>query len=657
MSTPSIPKHLLLPISIVCLIQSGSLFAAGETPGIPVVAAPAPQLSASTSGPLTPVLQPFIDTHVAAGLVVLVADKQKVLDVEALGDASPKNKTPMATDDLFWIASMSKPITATAFMMLVDEGKASIDDPVEKYLPEFKGQMVVDENDKTHTPQPARHPITIKEIFSHTSGMIPLKAFTKAQFDARDDQDLQREVADYGHAPLKRQPGAKYEYNNAGINTAGRIIEVLSGMPYAEFMQKRIFDPLGMKDTTFFPTQEQALRMAHCSKLSPDKKDWVENDFYSGNKAGIDGLALRIIGSTNIVPTALIADRGHGTIFNYKYRYAMPAGGIYSTADDLAKFCQMLLNGGVWQGRRYLSESAIKTMTTVQTGNISPNPNYGLGWDIKPEAAGVPGAGTFAHTGAMRTRMWVDPTNGLVMILLMERNDLPPKDQDALYTTFLKASIQKYGKTVTPDRAGLRCVSSKPFPLAGSDTTPVAGADFETGKLPTGWTQGNGGVVTAPDAPQGNACFRMKAIKGSGLRSPVVSAQSDRPYFLSFWIKAAHDPWTIISFTSDERETSFTPVHTPFAYPDFPLDTGGQWKQEGYHLKISFTGNQIDLLGHSTARGGSVKVLVDGVPGDQAPFFITNFIQPKRGAWRIPHLAGLGPHLVPQTWTITMTKW
>ena len=414
-------------------------------------------LSAQTpppSGPLTPVLQPFIDTHVAAGLVVLVADKRQVLDIEALGYASPKNKTPMVPDDLFWIASMSKPITSTAFMMLVDEGKASIDDPVEKYLPEFKGQMVVDEYDKTQTPQPARHPITIKEILSHTSGLIQLQGLTKAQFEARDDENLQREVADYGHAPLKRQPGTKYEYNNAGINTAGRIIEVLSGMPYAEFMQKRIFDPLGMKDTTFFPTQEQALRMAHASKLSPDKKDWVENDFYSANKTGIDGLALRIIGSTNIVPTALIADMGHGTIFNYKYRYAMPAGGIYSTAGDLAKFCQMLLNGGTWQGRRYLSENAIKTMTTVQTGNISPNPNYGQGWEIKPEAAGVPGAGTFAHTGARRTRMWVDPTSQLVMILLMERNDLPPKDQDALYTTFLKASIEKYGKPASQNQDG-----------------------------------------------------------------------------------------------------------------------------------------------------------------------------------------------------------
>jgi CubicO group peptidase (beta-lactamase class C family) len=401
---------------------------------------------AQSPGPLAPTLQPFVDSHVAGGLVVLVADKDRVLDLEALGLRSLRDNAPMQTDDLFWIASMSKSLTSTAFMMLVDEGKVNINDPVEKYLPEFKGQMVVDEHDKTNTPRPPTHPILIREILSHTSGMIQEKELTREQFQAHDELDLKKVVQDYAARPLKRQPGTGYEYNNAGINTAGRIIEVVSGMPYAEFMQTRLFTPLGMKDTTFWPTQEQAARLAHSFKFTPDKKNLVEFDDYYGNKAGIDSLEKRTLGSAGVVPAPILSDMGFGNIFTWQKHYAMPAGGLYSTATDLSRFCRMLLNGGVFEGKRYLTQDAIKQLTTSQTEHTTPNPHYALGWEIKPDAAGVPGAGTFAHTGARRTRMWVDPTNGLVMILLMERMDLPPKDEQRLYPAFLTAAIQKFAR-------------------------------------------------------------------------------------------------------------------------------------------------------------------------------------------------------------------
>jgi len=134
------------------------------------------------------------------------------------------------------------------------------------------------------------------------------------------------------------------------------------------------------------------------------------------------------------------------------------------------------------------------------------------------------------------------------------------------------------------DRPGLRCISRKAFPVpAGSQI--LVESDFETdAKLPPGWSQGNGEVVDAADAPQGKAYFRMKAKKNAGLRSPVVTAQPGVPYFLSFWIKTAQEPWTTISFTSDEREPSFTRIHSPFFYPDFPLDTGREWRQEGFYF-------------------------------------------------------------------------
>jgi CubicO group peptidase (beta-lactamase class C family) len=271
---------------------------------IPLAAAPEPQTSTSTSGLLAQTLQPFVDNHLAAGFVAIVADKNKVLDLEAVGYSSLAKKTPMKSDTLFWIASMSKSMTATAFMMLVDEGKVKVDDPVEKYLPEFKGQMVVDELDPKHVAQPADHPITIKEILSHTSGLTRPDSLTKAQIAALDNNSLEREVADHAAQPLVRQPSSKYEYNNVGIDTAGRIIEVVSGMPYADFMQKRLFDPLGMKDTTFWPTLEQGERLARTAGPNADKTDLVERDIYTSNKAGIDNLATRELGSDKIVPPA-----------------------------------------------------------------------------------------------------------------------------------------------------------------------------------------------------------------------------------------------------------------------------------------------------------------------------------------------------------------
>src|SRR6185437_11866890 len=156
-------------------------------------------------------------------------------------------------------------LTGAALMMLVDEGKVSLDDPVEKYLPEFKGQQVVESDGSLHPP---KHPITVREIMCHTSGLI--RANDKS---LKRTQSLAENVAEIARHPLLREPGTKYEYNNCGINTGGRIIEVVSGMPYADFMQKRLFDPLGMKDTTFWPNAEQASRLAHTARRNKERPD------------------------------------------------------------------------------------------------------------------------------------------------------------------------------------------------------------------------------------------------------------------------------------------------------------------------------------------------------------------------------------------------
>ena len=217
--------------------------------------------------PLDPLLQSFVEKHIASGVVALVANKDGVLALEKAGYASLANKPPIREDAAFWIASMSKSLTGTALMMLVDEGKVSLDDPVEKYIAEFKGQMVAGTGG-TETPRPPKHPITVREIMDHTSGLVLASEKT-----LKRTQMLKDDVAEYAAHPLRQEPGTKYEYNNCGINTGGRIIEVVSGLAYADFMQQRLLDPLGMKDTTCWPNEEQAARLAHTARFTEDKTE------------------------------------------------------------------------------------------------------------------------------------------------------------------------------------------------------------------------------------------------------------------------------------------------------------------------------------------------------------------------------------------------
>ena len=387
--------------------------------------------------PLAPALQPLVDSNVIAGAVAFVGNREKVLDLEAVGYASLAAKVPMRTDNVFWIASMTKSLTAAALMMLVDEGKVNVSDAVEKYLPEFKGQKVAEGADRKDVHAP-RHPITIKEILSHTSGLVtPHDPALKWTYSLKDD------VAQYAAAPLLREPGTRFEYNNTGINTAGRIIEVTSGLPYADFMQRRLFDPLGMKDTTFWPTEEQAQRLARSARSTPDKKGLEE----VRQDANLTPALIEKLGRGVKAPAALLTDMGGGVISDYTNRYAQPAGGLYSTARDIGSFCRMLLNGGVLDGRRYLSETAIREMTRIQTGDIAVNPQeaYGLGWFVKTRDDEGPSVGSYGHRGARRPVMWVDPGRGLAMVLLVERFDMPGDGQKLLYSSFLKAAIGKCG--------------------------------------------------------------------------------------------------------------------------------------------------------------------------------------------------------------------
>ena len=228
----------------------------------------------------------------------------------------------------------------------------------------------------------------------------------------------------YALTPLRTQPDSKYQYSNAGINIAGRLIELLSGMPYEEFMEKRLFGPLGMKDTTFWPTEQQLDRLAKSYKPNADKTDLEETPI---------------------------------TQFTYpltnRKRAPCPAGGLFSTATDVSVFGRMILNGGVYEGRRYVSENAVRQMTSTQTGDLLSKGNdqsgYGLGWTTTAKAPGSADAvlaGACGHGGAYATDLWLDPQDGLVMVFMVQHAGYPGADGKKILPTFRKAATDAFAK-------------------------------------------------------------------------------------------------------------------------------------------------------------------------------------------------------------------
>ena len=351
-------------------------------------------------------LQPFVDRHELAGAVALVADKERVLSVETVGFADIAAGQPMQTDSVFWIASQSKGMTAAAVVMLVDEGTISLDDPVEKYLPEFRKQMVVagNDGDEVKLKKPS-HPITIREVLSHVSGLPFRSAVEQPTLDALPLADA---VRSYATTPLQTEPGTHYQYSNAGINTAARIIEVVTGKKYEDFMDERLFNPLGMKDTTFWPNEEQVSRLAKSYRPNATKDNLVEFPF----------------GQLQYP----LNDRSR--------RFPMPAGGLFSTAHDTALFCQMLLYGGELNGKRYLREAAFKELTTRQTPASISN-SYGLGLAVGPD--------WFGHGGAHATNMEIRPSKSLVMIWMVQHGGFPGEGEKA-QGVFKKWAMEQFGK-------------------------------------------------------------------------------------------------------------------------------------------------------------------------------------------------------------------
>jgi CubicO group peptidase (beta-lactamase class C family) len=346
----------------------------------------------------------FVESGDLSGAVMLVASKERVLHLSAVGASEVASGRKMQTNDLFWIASMSKPITAVAVALLVGDRKLAFDDPVEKYLPEFRDRWVVQEqaSDRRVLEKAAR-PITVRDLLTHTSGMGEYTITDPHWTLAQMSQVVSRE-------PLRFQPGTRWAYSTAAFDVLGRIVEVASGASFDAFLQRRLFDPLGMTSTTFWPTREQDRRLART----------YDRDSASGR----------------LVPTSIAYMYG-GAITDRR-RPPLGGAGLFSTAEDIAKFYQLMLNDGVSHGRRILSHESVAEMTRKQTGELRARAGmpWGLGFCIiedpsQMRANATLSPGTFGHGGAHGTHGWADPKRGIVYVFMIQRGDLRPNPDDS----------------------------------------------------------------------------------------------------------------------------------------------------------------------------------------------------------------------------------
>ena len=361
---------------------------------------------------ITAALQPALDEKEIAGAVTLVISHEKILHVETHGFADVATQRPMTPDTMFNIMSMTKLMTATAVLMLQDEGKLNLTDPVANYIPAFAAL-------KTPSGQPAN--LTLLQILTHVSGLG--EATAAAARDARTLADL---VPLWLDAPMQNEPGVKWRYCQSGINTAARIVEIVSDKTFDEFLSARLFVPLGLKHTSFYLSAEQLPFLATA---------------YTKNK------------STGALEALPASPPARGT------RPPTGNAGLYSSAHDYARFCQMLLNGGTVDGQRYLSLAALQLLSTSQTPADMPTgffqtatygqrgTNYGWGVGtcvLKTPHAGVAAMlspGSYGHGGAWGTQAWVDPVRGVAYILMVQRTNFANSDASDVRRAFQQAAV------------------------------------------------------------------------------------------------------------------------------------------------------------------------------------------------------------------------
>jgi CubicO group peptidase (beta-lactamase class C family) len=370
---------------------------------LPLPHATPEDIGLSTAGlaRLGSVMRAEIERGRVPGAVALVARRGRLACFESFGRRDPAQADPMAKDSIFRIYSMTKPIVSVATMMLWEEGRFLLSDPIGKFLPELGHRKVALVRGTETELVDAERPITIQDLLRHTSGLTyefrgsgPVhKMYTAAKIYSRNQSNADQ-VAALGKLPLLHQPGTKWEYSRS-TDVLGRLIEVLSGLTLGEYLHRRLFAPLGMIDTAFYVPAQEHGRLAEAFAKDPDT-----------------GAGVQLI-NVHDAP-----------------KFESGGGGLVSTAGDYARFLQMLLNRGRMDGMRFLSRKTIELMTADHLGPITGAPDlllpgYGFGLGVavrlEPGIAHVPGSvGQYFWGGLAGTTFWVDPREELFAIMLIQ---------------------------------------------------------------------------------------------------------------------------------------------------------------------------------------------------------------------------------------------
>ena len=374
----------------------------------------AAELSDTSLRALTEVLQTRVDEKKLSGAVLSVAQNGETKMITTMGYQNIEDQLPMQEDTIFRIYSMTKPVTGTALMILYDEGKFSLDDPIEMHLPQLRGMKVAASynEDQTWNTTPIESSVTIRQLMSHTGGFAyfpPLsngpiaEAYVSAGISGASDKTLAQSMPMLRDIPLLNQPGEKWVYS-ISVDIQGFLVERLSGQKLDVFMKERIFDPLGMEDTAFYVAEEKQDRLSRM--YFPRAGELIRTDNSSSTLGGS---------------------------FVEKPQFLSGGGGLTSTVGDYMKFAQMQLNLGALNGTRILSEEAANLMRSNQLPNsISeigrpyPGNQFGLDFAIVEDPNAFQGAskGTFWWWGIAGSWFWIDPQEEIVLIGMIQNNDI-----------------------------------------------------------------------------------------------------------------------------------------------------------------------------------------------------------------------------------------
>jgi CubicO group peptidase (beta-lactamase class C family) len=355
-------------------------------------------------------MQRNIDAGNFAGAVTIVARHGRVAHFETHGMMDLDAKKPMAKDAIFRIMSMTKPIVGVSVLMLLEEGKVRLNDQVSKFIPQFKdlkvavplpGAPASPSAPPSQTPQeprfytmPADREITIRDLMTHTSGLVsgPISMSQNAKVNYKEGETLADYIPRLGSVPLEFQPGTKWAYSaQAGIDTLARIVEIVSGQKFDEFVRRRLFESLNMKDTCFYPAEALTPRIATLYGKTPQGLQKQSNPAFM-----------------------------NGT-------YLSGGGGLFSTAEDYLRFGQMLANGGILEGKRVLGRRTVEMMRSVHIPDTLPGRRPGEGYGLTVRvirdfgaAGSALSSGSFGWSGAFGTHFWVDPKEEIVAVLMTQ---------------------------------------------------------------------------------------------------------------------------------------------------------------------------------------------------------------------------------------------